>query len=345
MHLVTLDHRRTISARRMALVIGLALATSACGQDLPASSGSPQPTTSVTPSASASFVPPELEGRIVFTRAGGQYGDETIFIARADGTDEEQLTPFAESCCVRVSPDGTQILYSLFEGGRVTTGIRNLEDGDVRALPFPDATANIGPGAWSPDGERVALQLWDETDSARDGIYTARASDGGDLVRLTDAEIADIPADYSPDGTQLVFLRESSTQSTGELFTVDVDGSGEPTRISPEGMAVGYGSARFSPDGTLIVFQEGRTSPTGELWTVAPDGSGATPVFEDSEGRFASHPTWSPDGTMIMFALNPIADDFEHRPNGIYVINADGSDLRLVIGGDDFKREPEWRIP
>ena len=316
----------------------------------PTTDPSPAPSASesaaLSPSSSASFEPPDLDGRIVFTRAGGQFGDETIFIANADGTDERRLTPLGESCCVRFSPDGTQILYSLFaEDGRVTTGIQNLADGTVRALPLPDATANLGPGAWSPDGQRIALQLWDETDQSRDGIYTARADDGGDLARLTDAEIADIPVDYSPDGAQLIFLREGRSQSIGELFTVKTDGTGEPSRVSPEGMLIGLGSARFSPDGTRIAFQESRVSPQGRIWTMAPDGTDATVLFEDAEGRFASHPAWSPDGSMLMFALNPIADDFQHRPNGLYVVNADGSDLRLVLGGDDMKREPEWRAP
>ena len=68
-------------------------------------------------------------------------------------------------------------------------------------------------------------------------------------------------------------------------------------------------------------------------------------VYEDDEGRYASHPTWAPDGSMIMFALNPIANDFEHVPNGLYVMNADGSGVQLVLDGNDFKRAPEWRIP
>ena len=75
-----------------------------------------------------------------------------------------------------------------------------------------------------------------------------------------------------------------------------------------------------------------------------PDGSGLTKVFEDEEGRFASGPTWSPDGSQILFALNPTNDWFIHEPNGLYVIDADGSDLTLVIGGSDFKSSPErWR--
>jgi Tol biopolymer transport system component len=53
-------------------------------------------------------------------------------------------------------------------------------------------------------------------------------------------------------------------------------------------------------------------------------------------------PIWSPDGQWIMFGLDPINDEFQHPPNGVYVIRPDGTDLALVIGGDDFKRRFDW---
>jgi Tol biopolymer transport system component len=324
------------------------LALAACGPAASSSTPSGARAASAAPSQSGSGSPaaPDLSGRIVFARAGGEYGDETIFSANADGSAERQLTPNGESCCVRFSADGTQVLYSILatDGQRITTAIQTLDDGTVRSIPLPDDTANLGPGAWSPDGQRLALQLWDDTDHSRDGIYTVRTADGSDLVRLTDPDVADIPGDYSPDGASLVVFRESTTQSVGELFLVGLDGSGDLVRLSPEGMQVGYGSVRFSPDGTQILFQESRVSPTGALYTVAPDGSDLRKVFEDAEGRYASHPAWSPDGSMIIFALNPVADDFEHRPNGLYVIDADGTNLQLVMTGG-FMREPEWRDP
>jgi hypothetical protein len=45
---------------------------------------------------------------------------------------------------------------------------------------------------------------------------------------------------------------------------------------------------------------------------------------------------------MILFALDPTPDPFQHPPNGLYAIRADGSDLTKVIGGNNFKREPVW---
>jgi hypothetical protein len=43
-----------------------------------------------------------------------------------------------------------------------------------------------------------------------------------------------------------------------------------------------------------------------------------------------------------MFALNDTSDTFVHVANGIYVIRSDGTGLTQVIGGPDFKTEPEW---
>jgi Tol biopolymer transport system component len=63
---------------------------------------------------------------------------------------------------------------------------------------------------------------------------------------------------------------------------------------------------------------------------------------KDTDGRYAVTPTWSPDGSMIMFALDPIKNPFVHPPNALYVIRADGSDLTQVLGGNNFKRKPYW---
>lgn len=331
-------------------LISLALLLGACaggGQASPSTRASLGPSAASSATSGASnptIAPGALDGFIVFARAGGRYGDETLFAAGADGSHERQLTADGQSCCGRLSPDGTQVLYSYYppEARRVTVAIQSLADGTVLEIPLPDDTANLGAGAWSPDGTHLALQLWDDADHSRDGIYTVRAADGSDLQRLTHAQVADIPADYSPDGTELIVFRETDVQSVGTLSILDIK-SGQLTPLPLPGIQVGWGAARYSPDGATIVFQESRVSATGALWTIHPDGEGLMKIFEDTQGRFASHPAWSPDGSMLMFALNPVADDFRHLPNGTYVINADGSDLRLVLDEDDFRREFEWK--
>jgi len=295
--------------------------------------------------------PSPVAGQILFTRSG-QDETQAIFTANADGTGERQLTEPGEYCCMlRISPDRSSILVMSGQNPLptpITGGVLSIDGSAFEPMSLTDPRLNLVPQAWSPDGERIAFEGWDDSDPSRTGVYTARASDLGDLVRVTRSRGLphDTPLDYSPDGTQLVFYRAVAAEPDfpidigGSLWVVDVDGS-HARRIRTPGTTPGWW-ARWSPDGTKLLFATERLQPTGALWTVGPDGSDLTKVFEDEEGRFPIYPTWSPDGHQIMFGLHPTNDSFTHLSNGLYVIDADGTGLTLVIGGSDFKSQPEW---
>jgi Tol biopolymer transport system component len=154
----------------------------------------------------------------------------------------------------------------------------------------------------------------------------------------------DVPLDYSPNGQQLVFYRSAhpdpDPHTDGSLWVVNVDGS-DLHRIT-KSTRPPADSARWSPDGKRILFADQRTASTGAVWTVAPDGSHLTKVFSDKQGRFPIDPLWSPDGTHILFALDPTNDAFTHPKNGLYTSTAEGTQLRLVVGTQDFKAPSDW---
>ncbi len=339
-----LDTRFTITL----LAAAIALILAACGAPTPTpASASEAPAATEAPTEAPPPAP--LEGQILFTRAGGAFGDETIFVANADGTDERQLTELGVACCPRLAPNGRDVMVmteSQPEGGPLTGATIPLDGSDLTRLPLTDPTLNLVPQAWSPDATRIAFEGWDDSDPSRTGVYTALAADGTDLIRLTSVDaVHDIPADYSPDGTRLVFYRAVVAEPApwdigGALWVVNADGT--DARIIDTPGTVPSWWARWSPNGIKILFATARNQQDAALWTVDADGSNLTKLFEDAEGRYPITPAWSPDGTKIIFALNPIADEFQHPENGIYVINADGSGLALVIGGSDFKRRIEW---
>lgn len=324
------------------------MALAACSA--PAQSGSPA---IPSESASAPSAEPALrpEGTVLFLRT--TVGDEhAYYLANADGTNERQLTQAGPYCCNnRISPDRSQILVMPGGGDAtpITGGLLSIDATDFTMLHLNDPTLNLVPEAWSPDGTRLAFEGWDLSDPTRTGIYIGGVPDVTDLVRLTSTAGAphDSAVDFSPDGTMLLFYRALRGEPDfpidigGSLWIVNVDGSDARQLDTPPASWW----ARWSPDGTKILIVSERLQPTGAIWIIKPDGLGLTKVFEDPGGGFPIDPIWSPDGSQIMFMLDPISDRFSHPNNVLYVMRSDGTGLTRLIDTPDFKSSPEWWGP
>ena len=146
--------------------------------------------------------------------------------------------------------------------------LRLGEPGWVGLLRFasPDPTLNLGCPAWSPDASRLAGEGFDDSNAARNGIYTVRASDGGGLTRVTTSPGGDhdVLGDYSPDGRQIVFLRDNLVdEEHNTLMVVNVDGS-DPRVLTDRKVGL---ASRWSPDGKTIL-----TEANGSLLLVPVDG-------------------------------------------------------------------------
>jgi dipeptidyl aminopeptidase/acylaminoacyl peptidase len=342
--------RNALRSRAAAVSVGLGLLVGCSAGNGPAASG-PRTSTPSTPigTHSATATPETttgaLRGQLLFTRTSGD--DEQALYLLSGGHERRISAPGDYCCVVQVSPDRRRIL--VLPGGDipppVTGGTIDLQGGDFRRLKLTDPKLNLIPTTWSPDGSRIAYLGWDDTDPGRRGLFTS-TSDGRDVVRVTTrpGPLDDVPLDYSPDGGRLVFYRSAhpdpDPHTDGSLWVVNVDGSGLHRITKPTAPPADW--AQWSPDGRHILFADQRTSPTGAVWTVEPDGSHLIKLFSDPQGRFPIAPLWSPDGTSILFALDPSNDAFKHEPNGLYTVTADGTQLRLVLGGNDFKAPKDW---
>ena len=303
------------------------------------------PPTSTPALATPPASPDVFHGNLLFSRTIFP-DDQALFLLTESG--EQQLSEFGESCCVMaISPDRREILVMPGTFGSPLNGATlDLETGKLAPLTVVDPTLNLVPTAWSPDGKRIAFLGFDDADPSRRGIYTANADDGAELLRVTTrpGALDDVPLEYSPDGEWLLFYRavapDPDPQVGGSLWVIRIDGT-DPHPIA-EASALPASVAGWSPDGERIVYGNERTAESGALWTVRPDGTERTEVFSDSNGGFPIAPIWSPDGSQIMFALDPTNDQFTHPPNELYVIDADGANPQLVLGGDDFKRLAAW---
>jgi Tol biopolymer transport system component len=244
---------------------------------------------------------------------------------RVDGSGGRDLG--ISATCAVWYPDGAHILITndqaVGQGSPLRPAVVDPDGSHLRRLDGtrnPDL--NLGCGDVSPDGSRIALEGFGGGDHPElDGIYSIRASDGGDLTTLVRGHVS--PPMYSPDGRLLSFFETRagvSPSGSGALFVTRSHGSAHPHRITPWGAA--FDDHAWSPDGAWIIFQR----PYGQLYLVRPDGSDLHRIPVNlPRGAGALNPSWSPDGAWLVFSMQ------REDEASIYIVRPDGTRMHEVI--------------
>jgi Tol biopolymer transport system component len=310
-------------------------------------SESPGATIEASPGASEPAVSPSIgpasAGRIAFVRFDTATGHFLLYSMNPDGTGLEKIEPHqgrldqdkdpdVDLVLPRWSPDGTLLLTQSLR----RDGFETIIPADFLQhwhLHPPDSSTSLRCSAWTPDNLQLICEGWSPLRRGREGLYSIRALNAGDLTRLTTTTdgIHDIPGDVSTDGTKILFVRATYTPlMLGQIWICDIDG-GNPHKITDT--LAGY-RVSWSDDGRWIVGDSG-----GSLVVFDMQNLGADPVKIDIPGGAASQPRWSPDATRIVFELRKNALETQ-----IVSIARDGSDLvRLTTGHDD--ESPDWGTP
>jgi dipeptidyl aminopeptidase/acylaminoacyl peptidase len=197
------------------------------------------------------------------------------------------------------------------------------------------ALTSVGDPRLSPDGRRVAYvvnRIDSEANAYRTAIWVATLDGSQEPRQFTSGERSDHSPRWSPDGLWLAFVSsrdgEDEKEAHGELYVLPADG-GEPRRLTESKESVD--SIAWSPDSRRIAFarrvrdpayeeEDDRRRPprrfgrllfkldgvgwTGDrrrhLFVVGLHGEDERQLTDgDSEN---DEPTWSPDGTRIVFS-------------------------------------------
>jgi len=236
--------------------------------------------------------------------------------------------------------DGNSEIYVMNPDGSQQTNLTN-------------DPANDNHPVWSPDGTEIAFVSYRDGNSE---IYTMDAT-GSNQTNLTRHEDSDYFPVWSPNGNKIAFMtnREMAApivlestpkivvDSNVEVFVMNADGTGQ-TNLTDNPAWDGYPS--WSPDGSKIVFQTDRDD-TGliilgivpgdlgaEVYSVNADGSNPTRLSWSPEDDV--YPTWSPDGSKIVFQA------YRDGNWEIYTMNADGSGQMRLTNHPDADTFPTW---
>ncbi len=283
-------------------------------------------------------------GRILFTSDYGNIFNWDLYTINPDGTGIRRIvnTPTRYEQWPDFSADGAKLLFRIGDPRVptsweiVVTDPNDTTEHQVTQNDWADEAARF-----SPNGRQIVFQTnqndpnpfctqqpcnWDIYLLSRDGVH---------LRQLTFTTSDDGFAQFSPDGTKIIF--SSNREGPYALYRMNLDGSGV-TRLTPLSMNAGGGS--YSPDGQHIAFVDSfcSTCPPSDIWTMNANGTGLFQVTNDGNNNLT--PSWSPDSTQISFEKDVLVPS---ENLDIYVVNANGTGLKDVTPDPNYwQAEPDW---
>ncbi len=273
-----------------------------------------------------------VSGRIVFQ--SDLDGDEDIYLLEG-----RRITKLTDNTWndryPRWSPDGRRIAFTADPDGNFDLFV--MDDDGARATRLSESPEDEVDVAWFRDGKDIVFSaefrkmLGRQRSLWRLDLGTKKRS-----RLLPDFSSSHQLADISPRLPQVAFTGKKGFG--WDVFLADL-----PSQTIEQVTFNGKGCRpRFSPDGRQIAYVSTEADGKGDVWSMRLGDREARrlTIRPDSYDYF---PSWSPDGTRIVFCSN-FKDKYADKGEwGLYLLDvSDGRVVRLFdsAGRDVF---PDWR--
>ncbi len=197
----------------------------------------------------------------------------------------------------------------------------------INETSLPSAATAVNQPNLNPFGQIVYVcQVFKL--SARDQICIMNG-DGSNQRRLTTTDSAKhyYPS-LAPDGLSVIYAANLAGAGQYDIYEQKID-STEAVRLT-NNLGILNGP-EISPDGQWIAFMRGDGVSSNEIWVMNRDGSSPHKVYAPGWD-----PTWSPDGSKILFA-SLVSNSIQ-----LMVVNADGSNPQIITKMPNLRGRSDW---
>lgn len=248
-----------------------------------------------------------------------------LIVADADGANSNVIAESSQPLMSPAwSPDGRQLAYVSFEGGRTAIYVQTLRTGSRREVSA--RAGHNGAPVFSPDGRRLALTL--SMGNGNLDVYTLDISNQV-LRRITENPAIDTEPAWSNDGESLYFT--SDRAGAAQIYRVEAEPGNRAERVTFEGRS--NMRPRVAPDGEQLAAVNLDLNGNYRIATVDP-ANGQTRVLTD--GRLDESPSFAPNGASIIYATR------EGSRGVLASVSTDGRIHQEIASVEGDVREPVW---
>lgn len=210
-------------------------------------------------------------------------------------------------------------LFNIFTVQPDGSDLRQLTDNGSFSAYFED---------WSPDGSTILYTTY-ETDTDSADLWLMDADGGNQRPLFSDPAADDLYGRYSPDGTQIAYVRD--TGDAQSLWIVDADGS-RRALADVEGRFEFYPS--WSPEGRYLAFAA-ETDSTSDIYVYDVEQATVSALTDDPNTRYFA-PAWSPVSAELAFISNLNGD------SAVYIMSPTGDKVERIPHESMFPYFVDW---